>query len=583
MIESPLDESSLVSPYTNRQKYMTEYSSDGEGIVAENAFFDMTHDRIPEYDGGTITDWYVQVMNNPKWIFPESSTGTNLIDKYCPANTNQQDLLNLMPSAPCAAIVSLGKVELKTDRKDNSPVSKIDMSNYLVVSVNGNGSDNEHTTYPTEESLRDSAPCAVYNGGISGGVYSPADDDTTNYIVISGKVILNPVMEFTDTYRVLHDAILWDSPYPTVWHKTVPSRNNGDGRYYTQKYYKATTPSESPEWDKTVDRGMVPFTGTGPQLYEFKCSAVGDGTDTISKVGVLACLLIIGDKCVVETGTSGQTSDFEWRTFKTREQCADDDEYYRQSFTIGFDPKIGDKLIGAEFALQNNIDFNMGIDAEGRAIPVKRCDKLSGAVRFEILGPVNTLWGEITRRHRTWFRREKWTTGSVPLLAHVSNIFVKELEVKIYSDNGFINNAEDNDIVYVSDTRETFVNPKDDIEFEINSALTIDERKVLSVPDSINLSTPLDISTGNGVLSIYDCIRQQTAKPEQLYVDSYYSEYHKPRLLMTQKLEDREDIVSQFNLYKHPAMADKLFYVQGISRNLIEGYAELTIKEVWND
>ena len=85
------------------------------------------------------------------------------------------------------------------------------------------------------------------------------------------------------------------------------------------------------------------------------------------------------------------------------------------------------------------------------------------------------------------------------------------------------------------------------------------------------------------MLSIYDRGKNQQGKPEQLYVDSYYTEYHKPRILMTQKLDDRGGIVSLFNLYKHPAMADKLFYVQGISRNLIEGYAELTIKEVWND
>lgn len=581
VIESPLDDNALVSPYSNKQKYLTEYSSDGNGKTALNAFYAMTHGADTDYAGGVITDWYLQVMNNPSWIFPEVGTGANLIDKYCKNNANQQILPNRMPLEQCAAIISLGKVENKTDHKDNAPVSKIDMTDYLVVSVNGNGVDNEQTTYPTETSLRDSAPCAVYNGGTTGGIYSPSDPNTSNYIVLSGKIVLNPLMDFTDSYTALYTNT-WGLHY-LGWTKTVPSRTNGDGRFYTQKYYKAATPFNAPVWDEDTTRGLVPFTETGPQQYEFKYSAVGDSTDKISKIAVLACMLIIGDKCVVETGTSGQISDFVWRKYKTREQCADDDEYYQQSFTIGFDPKIGDKLIGTEFDLQNNIDYNVGIDAEGIAIPIRKSDKLSGAVKFMILGPVNSMWSEITRRHRTWFRREKWYSDAVPLLAHVSSIFMKSFEVKIYSDNGLINNAGDNDIVYMSDTRENFVNRKDDIEFEINSALTLTECQQLGVTDSVKLSTPLDITTGYGLLSIYDHTKQQQAKPEQLYVDSYYTEYHKPRIQMVQKLDDRGGIVSLFNLYKHPAMTDKVFYVQGISRNLIEGYAELTVKEVWND
>ena len=171
----------------------------------------------------------------------------------------------------------------------------------------------------------------------------------------------------------------------------------------------------------------------------------------------------------------------------------------------------------------------------------------------------------------------------MPLLAHVSTIFLKSFEVKIYSDNGLINNAGDNDVVYMSDTHENFVNRKDDIEFEISSALTREECRQLGVSDSVKLSTPLDLSSGLGLLTIYDHNKHEQAKPEQLYVDSYYTEYHKPRILMTQKLDDRAGIAGLFNHYRHPAMADKKFYAQGISRNLIEDYAELTIKEVWND
>ena len=76
--------------------------------------------------------------------------------------------------------------------------------------------------------------------------------------------------------------------------------------------------------------------------------------------------------------------------------------------------------------------------------------------------------------------------------------------------------------------------------------------------------------------------KETQAKPEQLYVDSYYNEYHQPRVILTQCFEDRADVVGLFNRYRHPAMPDKIFFVQSLDRNLIEGSATLTLKEIWN-
>ena len=588
VIESPLDDDLLKSPYVNKQKYLTEYSSDGEGVRASEAFDAMVHGQPTTYEDGCVTDWYVQVMDNGEWSFPATGGG-NLVEELCRDGRNQHVLPNRLAKEPGAAIIALGKVERKTDGKDNSPVSKVEMTNYLVVSVNGNGDDREATTYPNADSLRAGVPRAVYNGSTTGGVYSPADEGTTNYIVLSGRLALNPVMAVTDTFErlyayeggaegnpLLHGIRKW-------WHRTVPSRNNDDGRYYTQRWWRATTPNETAVWDAETVRGFVPFTDTGPQQYEFQYSAIGDGTDRVSKVGVLACMLIIGDKCVVETGTDGQVTDFEWRKYKPLEECRDEDEYYRQCFTIGFDPKIGDKLVGTKFDLQNNISYELGIDAEGIAIPIRKSDRVSGRVRFLILGPVNTLWDEVTRRHRTWFRHTKWSSTAVPLLAHVSSILVERFEMKIHSDNGLVNNTGDSDLVYMSDTRESFVHVKDDLEMKINSALTAAECQALGVTAGVTMSTPVNTLTGEALLTIHDHTRRETAKPEQLYVDSYYREWHAPRVLMTQKLVDTDGgIVSLFAHYRHPAMG-KTFFVQSVSRNLEEGYAEMTLKEIEYD
>lgn len=588
VIESPLDEDLLVSPYINKQKYLTEYSSDGEGRTAYNAFYAMTHDQKTTYGAGAITDWYVQVMRNKQWTFPmRGNTDIDIVDYFGGEGTNQHALPDWLGQAPGAAIMALGSVKMNTANDDNSPTSKVNMTNYLVVSVNGNGVDNdENKTYPSVADIQKNIPYAVYTGNKAGGVFSPSDEETTNYIVLSGKVVLNPIMRQTNTYTNLHNKewTTWPQNIEKgmiyVWHQTVPSRNNGDGRYYTRQYWQAETPDKEVSWHEGADSGFYPYTGEGPEEYEFKYSAIGDSTDTISKVAVLACMLVIGDKCVVETGTEGQTTDFVWQKYKERSECQSDDEYYQQCFTIGFDPKIGDKLVGTEFSIQNNIDYKMGIDAEGIAIPITKGDKISGQVRFMILGPVNSTWDVITRRHPTFFRHTKWSSSSVPLLAHVSSILIKSFEVKVYSDNGLISNGnDDNDIIYMSDTKETFVNKKDDLEFKINSALTATECAQLGVSNTVKLSTPLNISTGDGVLEVYDRNGNVKAKPEQIYVDSYYTEYHKPRIVMEQKLRDIDNVVSLFNHYRHEALG-KEFFVQGIGRNLIEGRADLTLKEI---
>lgn len=595
VIESPLDDDLLVSPYINKQKYLTEYSSDGEGKTAYYAMKALVNGEHTNYGGGAITDWYVQVMRNKQWTFPmKGNTDIDIVDYFGSEGTNQHALPDWLGQAPGAAIMALGSVKINTANDDNSPTSKVNMTNYLVVSVNGNGIDNdENKTYPSVADIQKNIPYAVYTGNKAGGVFSPSDEETTNYIVLSGKVILNPIMAVTGNFSAMRKKMGDRPPYqgsgggggttpPPMyfWHKTVPSRNNGEGRYYTRQYWQAGTPDKEVSWHEGADSGFYPYTGEGPEEYEFKYSAVGDSTDTISKVAVLACMLVIGDKCVVETGANGQTTDFVWQRYKERSECQSDDEYYQQCFTIGFDPKIGDKLVGTEFSIQNNIDYKMGIDAEGIAIPITKGDKISGQVRFMILGPVNATWDVITRRHPTFFRHTKWSSSSVPLLAHVSSILIKSFEVKVYSDNGLISNGnDDNDIIYMSDTKETFVNKKDDLEFKINSALTATECAQLGVSNTVNLSTPLNISTGDGVLEVYDRNGNVKAKPEQIYVDSYYTEYHKPRIVMEQKLRDIDNVVSLFNHYRHEAL-NKEFFVQGIGRNLIEGRADLTLKEI---
>ena len=594
VIESPLDSDSLITS-GNYQKYVTEIIAEGEGKTAYNAMKAMCTGGTTDWSDASQVDWFCWPKQAAGWTF--YSKGSDIYSQYPADGTNQQDVLNKgLTQGIGACICAFGKIERKNGGEDNSVVTSVSMDDYLIISTNGNDTDG----VPTDTDIQTACPVAEYTGNTSGGDFSPADEDTTNYIVISGKMVLNPVMKETDKWSNISQESKWGESGVfgnKYWHQTVPSRNNEDGRYYTRKYWKAAKWNDEVSLDDETNgkywyNTFYPYTATGPQDYEFNYSAVGVSTDTLSKVGLVACMLIIGDKCVVEKmhgekldtdteGTgNGEPEDFVWRKYKTREECADDDEYFQQCFTIGIDPKLKDKILGTEFDIQKNAPYTRGITAEGTAIPIKLSDHVSGQVKFYILGPVNAEWNTITRRHKTFFRHTKWYEDSVLLMQHTNSIMMKDFKMEVVSDNGKIGAVNDeSDIVYMSDTKETFVNKKDDLEFKITTALTSAECKQLSVNNAVKLSSPHNVTTDSALLAITDTNTGETAKPEQIYVDAYWKEWHEPRVVMTQNFEEG-DYISPWNLYRHPAMG-KTFHVEGISRNLAEGTAEVIMKEVF--
>lgn len=587
LIESPLDDDLLKSPYSNKQKYVTEYSSLGEGKTAEDAFREIIKKEtsqggyegryVTDYDGATVTDWWIQVKRNSGWRFTDVGSG-DLLSKYCNENKNQQKLADVLSKQIGCCLLSWGKDKRDLTGRDNTMKGSVEMKNYLMVSVNGVDLMKRMTTGGVDEidkELLKSSPVALYEGSASGGVFSPSDDDTTNYIVISGKISMNPNMYLTDSFANIENDN-WTRQ--TVGYGEDADENR---RFYTMRWYDAQTPSSNVTEKEGQEQWLKPMVENRPRRFQYNYSAIGDDGDKISKVGVLACQLIIGDKCVVEVGTEGHVSDLEWHPYHTLEELGGDvDKYYQQSFTIGIDPKIGDYLIGTDYEIQNNISDALNLDTKGTAIRIKRSDHVNGKVTFKILGPVNMIWNDITRRHKTWFRHTSWHENDYALLCFIESVMLEQFEVKIYSDNGLVNNTGDNDIVYISDTDESYVNKKDDIEFKINSALTSEECQMLDVTDGLKMSTPLNVRDGEGLKSIYDVNIGESVKAEQLYVNSYYKEYHAPRLEMTQKIEDKENgIVDLFCHYRHPYMG-KTFFVEGISRNLEEGYAEMKLKEI---
>lgn len=574
IIKSPMDSDSLAPLYNGKQKFMTEYISEGEGIKANNAFFDMIHNRVTTYSNCKTVDWYLQAMYNKNWNFRGAKGDiTDLCEFGNNMYINQWKLPKYLKDnqlIPC--LFKMGSVEKKPDTTDNSPTSKIDMSSYLFISINGNGDDTEENHSPSDQTLQNRSGMIEYVGNSSGGVFSPTDDVTTNYLVFSGKLCLMPIQKETDKFSTL---LNYDKG--SYWHKTVPSDNNGDGRYYTRKWYNQTKPSDEANCYIKDALSLHPWTkDKANHELQYNYTSKGDSSDKFSKLPVLECELIIGNKRLIETNIDIYgNSTFKWVEIG-KEPIIDGDKV--TTFSLGINPKIGDKIVGDEFAIQNNISYTMNLDAEGTAIPITKDDALSGAVIFRILGPVNLTWNNITRRHPTWFRHTKWYNNTKFVLAHLENIIIKDFECKIYSDQAGNDSNEDNDLIYMSNETDKFVNKKDDTEFKFITQLSSAECVQKGIKNSINLNAVINTNTRTPLESIYNATTNETAKPEEHYINQYYLAYSRPKLIMETDLHDTDDISIQ-NIF-HSDVLKRKFFVQSISKDLKEASAHIKLKEV---
>lgn len=574
VIKSPMDSDSLSSLYNGKQKYMTEYISEGEGVRANNAFFDMIHDRATTYDGCRTVDWYLQAMYNRNWNFiTPNGDITDLCEFGNNMYINQWKLPKyLKDNQLVPSLFRMGSVEKKPNTTDNSPTSKIDMSSYLFISINGNGDDTETNHSPSDQTLQNRSGMIEYIGNSSGGVFSPTDDVTTNYLVFSGKLCLMPIQKETDKFSTL---LNYDKG--SYWHKTVPSDNNGDGRYYTRKWYNQTSPSDEATSYIEGALSLHPWTkDKANHELQYNYTSKGDSTDKFSKLPVLECELIIGNKRLIETNIDIYgNSTFKWVEIG-KEPIIDGDKI--TTFSLGINPKIGDKIIGDEFSIQNNISYTMNLETEGTAIPITKADALSGAVVFRILGPINLTWNDITRRHKTWFRHTKWYNNTKFVLSHLENIIIKDFECKVYSDQAGNDSDEDNDLIYMSNETDKFVNKKDDTEFKFITQLSSAECVQKGIKNSINLNAVINTNTRTPLESIYNATTNETAKPEEHYINQYYLAYSKPKLIMETDLHDTDDISIQ-NIF-HSKVLKRNFFVQSINRDLKEASVHIKLKEV---
>lgn len=554
IVESPLDSEKLVSLYPKRFLYCTEYAvkkKNNNPILAINVddFNNIIHNQSVDNENAHKYDWYMRPLLNKSWKFYLNKSLSNYtIESIYPKvfidgkgsvyswPWRVSDYLKQNALTPCmfnmAYIDTLGKNisdnEVKNDFDDNS--------NYLYISINGNGDDTEAGHKPSDNEIKAHSGMIEYQPSNSAVILSPTDDTSTNYLVFSGKISLQPLTQDSIGKGTKGDFINYGTLMKDAGGRAKScyavgfKGGNGDkhGEEEINEWYQYTR-----KWYNNdgyfYNNSLSPYVQErSPWKYKYNYTSSGDRSDKYMKLPILECEMTVGNKRLIETNIDKYgKSTFKW--VKIGEEPMGIDNEPITTFSLGVNPKIGDCIIGTEFDLQNTIDPFMNIDGSGTAIPIKASDKLSGKISFKILGPINLTWNNVTRRHPSFWRHTKWTENTVFILAHTENIVLKDFECKIKTSSDIIMNKTDNDLIYMSDETKKYIKKNDSTEMKINTLLTTQEAYELGVSNSVNLSTAIDMSTSMPLKSIS---KKETNKPEQLYVDAYWNEYNKQRMLI---------------------------------------------------
>ena len=571
------------------------------------------YDQIPvDANGNKYKQWMLaKYVEQTPWASGVFSFGHG--DKI--TSTNAQNIENITSFTDYIVINIAGSGE-----DENSPETYIIYDDYHMPI-----GSRPRNIYPSDNDIQNSGLKIEYVNS-NDGVYSSADSSIMNYLVFSGKIHMTTAHERTGSqgfagytqdaynhwtretnngsteFHYVDDTVFKrkNNTFQDVRNRVynnydisgrcVGSDDNPDGRYYTTIFYEQNYPeySDAPNWSENL---LAPPCAEGIELSgRFKYELTGRrsyaggaaGYDSIPYVDVLAATCQIGNSYCVESIVNGHKH-FEWMTEDSLKQqnryltLNDGSVIYDAFIFLAIDINDGDYLIGQSHSIYNNITTDMNIEKEGMAIPLSSDAHLSGELRFSIIGPVNITWDSGVRKHATWFRHSSWTNNSISILPHVDKIYLEKFDVAFVSDNGKILINDDNDIIYMSDETQKYVNRKE-IEFKFNSALTKNEAAAMGVNPVLGKSTVVNINTGDAVLSVVNNVTSETEKPEKHYVDAYYREFCEPRLIVETALKDSNSF-DRFNKYQFPYFEGKKFFVVKAERDLKNESIALTLKE----
>ena len=570
------DKDALHSKYKSMEKYMTELVCPGEGHTAHNAFTSLVMTGACDYENSYTVDHFCYILENEMFDFGDNGytkqdfwTDDTIIND----NINQIRALYWLASDKFrAAFIGFGKGDKVTNGvTDNAPIATMPLDNWLVISTLGNSdnSDLSGTINSLTSKLRPlkDNPICTYKG-LNAAILSPSSSEVTNYIIISGSILLNPNQpqtgygwssETSKLYNTYESLRNYGWGLSSVYFEnTVPNPDNGDGAYYTQRW--DYVPSDFGLSSPYINHGIFGYLDNSKnQQWKYDYSKI-DGNlqarDTISKIPIIACELKVGDKYCVERLDLGPTGvgKYEWLT---EANCPTDDNGDKlKYFTIGIDPKIGDNILGQTHKIQNNISYKQGINASGTGIPITQDDALSGTLSFKILGPYNSVWDDNTKKtHHKWlfWKCTHENTYTRSILNNIQSIMIKDLKFDVKSDNGGRSEytTADNDLVYYSNINPTFIEKLEDdisivtgrkdiqslgIKYEVSNSYVVNVNRQYDDPEN-----PQGYTLFQGWWD-----GEKWIKPEECLVDYLYKEYDHPAVKMDINLST--DLISSSSM-----------------------------------
>lgn len=475
-------------------------------------------------------DWFMKWTTNSKWTLRYNNSVIDSMVSYDGSTpTYQCNLLrHLYYNKFMPAFVKIGAAN-EINNSNQSRRGAPQMSDYLVISgcAGWGTTDNYCSVKFTDKAALDSAidsamqTAAGTNGMISfdSGTAlnaSPADD-SINYIIIDGKLQLDPAHAKTGTGPV---GDIVRSAAGASWGRVKQWLNNNDLKYFgghnyycyvngTLAHYQQVPwngkfyPDSAAVADESTTLNYVspPVGGNialSPTYFtqrwtynQSKTDEGWSGTDTINKIPLLECELKIGEKYCVEDMENLDEEGCPTFHWWTAQECSENG-YSNKSFTIGFNPAIGDYLLGKEYSLTNTADGRTQ-NYEGMAIPIRKTDNLVGNVSFKIKRVLPVEWdtyAHIDEPKSTYVHIE----GTQNLWASVSAMWIKDFSLKFESNSNSDGTNGGSDLIYLSDEVHDFIKKKDDIEFYINTQLTEVEAANLGMSSSITYSNVIDIT-----------------------------------------------------------------------------------------
>lgn len=576
IISDPLDSDSLTSRYPNKQLYMTEWVN----VVGDNFRSQEIIDWINAVKGQTvnndnvkINDWWMRVKESKDWSLFIDNQG-HTIDSVITYDaqgtpTHQEDVpLYCFRRYHMPIIASFGSSEHRPSPNNNEPIGKVSMSDYLYIAVNG---------VDDIENMNVHSPLIEYLAPEGAATLSPADSHTTNYLVFTGSLTLQP-----PTYETLeYDQVvsLDYSPMTPIW-PVEGGATADDRKLYTRRFFGQEYANDPSTSSPIEQYNLQPPVSQIQQKYQYNYSRDVHGGDLVSKLPILECELIIGNKRLIETDIDEYgNSTFQWVTVGSEPFITYEGGSYRNTtFSLGVNPKLGDYIIGTEYKLQNTITVAMNLDMEGTAIPIKQSDNLTGAMTFRILGVINTTWNQVTRRHPTWFRHTSYQQNDVQLLDEIENVIIKDFKCQIVSDNAMtqtINKADE--LIYISDEQHTYMEKNDLDTMAIITQPTGDEAATLGIKAAPYKNAVGNLHTGAPLTTLYNAATHETAKPEQHLVDAIYREQSTPRVTMTATMHDGD--ITEGDIYTSTPL-QKSFAVGGINHNIRMATCEVKLNEI---